>query len=128
MLFGSIGKFQFQTFIQSLWINLLSMILDPSHHVSISIYVGPLNPIIGWQYVSLLEILYESILKSLDEHVWIFVERGWNKSITNIDMLFKDELNACNSNSKGVHAIFMAVSPNKFKRISMCETCNTPPQ
>jgi hypothetical protein len=60
-------------------------------------------------------------LKSLDEHVWIFVERGWNKSTTNIDMLFKDELNACNLNSKGVHAIFMAVSPNEFKRVSMCE-------
>ncbi|XP_022889006.1 uncharacterized protein LOC111404428 [Olea europaea var. sylvestris] len=42
-------------------------------------------------------------LKSLDERVW-------------------DELIDCNWNSKGLHALFMSVSPEEFRRVLMCET------
>ncbi|XP_022897819.1 uncharacterized protein LOC111411529 [Olea europaea var. sylvestris] len=46
-----------------------------------------------------------AFLKSLDKRVWT-----------------KDELNECNWNSKGLHALFMYVSSEEFRRVSMCET------
>ena len=33
----------------------------------------------------------------------------------------RDDAANCNWNNKGLNAIFMVVSPNEFKRISMCE-------
>lgn len=59
------------------------------------------------------KICMRAFLKSLDE--------CWPKPTTNIDTWSKDELNACNWNSKELHVIFMAVSLKQFKRISMCE-------
>lgn len=72
-----------------------------------------------------------AFLKSLDEHVWISVQNGWKPSsttvsgtinLTDISLWTKDELAACNWNSKGIHALFMALSPEEFRRVSMCET------
>ncbi|XP_022843115.1 uncharacterized protein LOC111366633 [Olea europaea var. sylvestris] len=72
-----------------------------------------------------------AFLKSLDEHVWISVQNGWkppssivsgNIHLTDISLWIKDELAACNWNSKGIHALFMALSPEEFRRVSMCET------
>jgi hypothetical protein len=47
-------------------------------------------------------------LKFLDERVWMSI----------IDMWSKDDLNACNWNSKGLHVIFMVVSQEESKIIS----------
>ncbi|XP_022849862.1 uncharacterized protein LOC111371947 [Olea europaea var. sylvestris] len=72
-----------------------------------------------------------AFLKSLDEHVWISVQNGWKPpsttvsgtiNLTDISLWTKDELAACNWNSKGIHALFMALSPEEFRRVSMCET------
>lgn len=64
-----------------------------------------------------------AFLKSLDECVWMTVEKSWTKPTpTNIDMWTKDELNTYDWNSKKLHATFMDVSKGEFKRISMCET------
>ncbi|XP_022891884.1 uncharacterized protein LOC111406737 [Olea europaea var. sylvestris] len=70
-------------------------------------------------------------LKSLDEHVWVSVQNGWKPpsttvsgtiNLTDISLWTKDEIAECNWNSKGLHALFMAVSPKEFRRVSMCET------
>ncbi|XP_022866024.1 uncharacterized protein LOC111385832 [Olea europaea var. sylvestris] len=72
-----------------------------------------------------------AFLKSIDENVWISVQNGWkppstivsgNIHLTDISVWTKDELAACNWNSKGIHALFMALSPEEFRRVSMCET------
>ncbi|XP_022841852.1 uncharacterized protein LOC111365529 [Olea europaea var. sylvestris] len=58
------------------------------------------------------------------------VQNGWkppssivsgNIHLTDISLWTKDELAACNWNSKGIHALFMALSPEEFRRVSMCE-------
>lgn len=76
--------------IHSVWINLQSLIIDPSCHGTISV-------------------------------IWVVVDKAWNRPTTNIDTWSKDELNACNWNNKGLNTIFMVVSPDEFKRISMCK-------
>jgi hypothetical protein len=58
-----------------------------------------------------------AFFKSLDERVWISIEKGWTKPSTNIDSRSKDNLNVCNWNSKGLHVIFLIVSLEEFKRI-----------
>ncbi|XP_022853916.1 uncharacterized protein LOC111375345, partial [Olea europaea var. sylvestris] len=72
-----------------------------------------------------------AFLKSLDEHVWVSVQNGWKPPSTivsgtvnliEISLWTKDEIAECNWNSKGLHALFMAVSPEEFRRVSMCET------
>ncbi|XP_022856135.1 uncharacterized protein LOC111377295, partial [Olea europaea var. sylvestris] len=77
------------------------------------------------------KVRMRAFLKSLDEHVWISVQNGWkppsiivsgNIHLTDISVWTKDELAACNWNSKGIHALFMALSPEEFRRVSMCET------
>ncbi|XP_022868632.1 uncharacterized protein LOC111388180 [Olea europaea var. sylvestris] len=77
------------------------------------------------------KVRMRAFLKSLDEHVWISVQNGWkppssivsgNIHLTDISLWTKDELAACNWNSKGIHALFMALSPEEFRRVSMCET------
>ncbi|KAG2667762.1 hypothetical protein I3760_15G130800 [Carya illinoinensis] len=67
------------------------------------------------------KVRMRAFLKSLDERVWNAVVRGWTRPETNIDDWTKEEITNCNWNSKGLNAIFMAVSPEEFKRISMCE-------
>ena len=77
------------------------------------------------------KVRMHAFLKSLDEHVWISVQNGWKPpsttvsgtiNLTDISLWTKDELAACNWNSKGIHALFMALSPEEFRRVSMCET------
>lgn len=41
-----------------------------------------------------------------------------------IDTQTRDEINNCNWNSKGLNAIFMAISPRKFKRIFIFKIAN----
>lgn len=62
-----------------------------------------------------------AFLKSLDVRVWNSVERYWTRPTTLVDSWDKDELAECNWNSKGLNAIFMAVSLEEFRRISLCE-------
>lgn len=62
-----------------------------------------------------------AFLKSLDERIWVSIEKGWTRLTTDIDLWSMDDLDACNWNNKGLNAIFMAVSPEEFKRVSMCE-------
>ncbi|XP_022861288.1 uncharacterized protein LOC111381706 [Olea europaea var. sylvestris] len=65
------------------------------------------------------------------ERVWVSVQNGWKPpsttvsgvvNLTDISLWTKEELADCNWNSKGLHALFMSVSPEEFKRVSMCET------
>ncbi|XP_022891620.1 uncharacterized protein LOC111406424 [Olea europaea var. sylvestris] len=74
------------------------------------------------------KVRMRAFLKSLDEHVWISVQNGWKPpfttvsgtiNLTDISLWTKDELAACNWNSKGIHALFMALSPEEFRRVSI---------
>ncbi|XP_022864588.1 uncharacterized protein LOC111384537 [Olea europaea var. sylvestris] len=76
-------------------------------------------------------IRMRAFLKSLDEHVWVSVQNGWKPpstivsgtvNLTDISLWTKDEIAEHNWNSKGLHALFMVVSPEEFRRLSMCET------
>ncbi|KAG2708636.1 hypothetical protein I3760_05G201700 [Carya illinoinensis] len=67
------------------------------------------------------KVRMRAFFKSLDERVWNSVVRGWIRPETNIDDWMKEEITNCNWNSKGLNAIFMAVSLEEFKRISMYE-------
>ncbi|XP_022870995.1 uncharacterized protein LOC111390222 [Olea europaea var. sylvestris] len=76
------------------------------------------------------KVRMRAFLKSLDEHVWIRVQNGWKPpsttvsgtiNLTDISLWTKGELAACNWNSKGIHALFMALSPEEFRRVSMFE-------
>ncbi len=65
----------------------------------------------------------EVYLKSIDERVWLYANYGWawsNNSQTSLKV--KDELSESQLNSKGLNAIFKAVSPEEFKRIYRCKT------
>ena len=73
----------------------------------------------------------KAFLKSLDEYVQRSCVKGWSAPISKVEGVKtpKDistwtinEISECNWNSKGLHSIFMAVSADEFKRISMCET------
>ncbi|KAG2685396.1 hypothetical protein I3760_10G123700 [Carya illinoinensis] len=86
--------------------------------MSTSLYVPPYFDGKNFAY---WKVRMRAFLKSLDERVWHLVERGWTKPEISIDAWTKDEINNCNLNSKGLNAIFMAVSSEEFKRISMCE-------
>ncbi|KAG2679806.1 hypothetical protein I3760_11G068100 [Carya illinoinensis] len=86
--------------------------------MSTSLYVPPYFDGENYAY---WKIRMRAFLKSLDERVWHSVEQGWTKLETSIDAWTKDEISNCNLNSKGLNAIFMAVSPDEFKRIFMCE-------
>ncbi|KAB1227705.1 hypothetical protein CJ030_MR1G005712 [Morella rubra] len=77
------------------------------------------------------ESSHESLSKILDERVWRSCVKGWSAPISEVEGVKtpKDistwtinEISECNWNSKGLHSIFMAVSADEFKRISMCET------
>lgn len=65
----------------------------------------------------------EVYLKSIDERVWMYANYGWawsNNSQTSVRV--EDELSESQLNSKGLNAIFKAVSPEEFKRIYRCRT------
>lgn len=67
-----------------------------------------------------------AFLKALDEHVWISMQNGWTPPSTTTDSVVtltdKTNLDECSWNSKDLYALFMAVSPEEFRRLSMCET------
>ncbi|KAG2675601.1 hypothetical protein I3760_12G012400 [Carya illinoinensis] len=86
--------------------------------MSTSLYVPPYFDGENYAY---WKVRMRAFLKFLDECVWHLVERGWTKPDTSIDAWTKDEINNCNLNSKGLNAIFITVSSEEFKRISMCE-------
>ena len=60
----------------------------------------------------------ESFLCSIDEAVWDVVEIGWTKPEAAKSTWDKAALAASNANSKELSAIFCAVSPDEFHRIS----------
>lgn len=62
-----------------------------------------------------------SFLKSLDECIWHSIEKGWKWPTTLVDMLSKEELNDYNWNSKRLNVMFIVVSQEEFKRISLCK-------
>ncbi|KAG2695044.1 hypothetical protein I3760_08G172500 [Carya illinoinensis] len=73
-----------------------------------------------------------AFLKSVDERVWASVTNGWKQPVVVIEGVqttkcvenySRDEVNGCSWNSKNLNAMFMAVSQEEFKRISMCENC-----
>lgn len=63
-----------------------------------------------------------AFLNSMD--VWPIVMLGWTCSYKAIAKWTTAEKNACIGNDKGMNAIFMAVSPEEFQRISQCEIAN----
>ncbi|XP_022895214.1 uncharacterized protein LOC111409393 [Olea europaea var. sylvestris] len=76
------------------------------------------------------KVRMRAFLKSLDEHVWVSVQNGWKPpstivsgtvNLTDISLWTKDEITECNWNSKGLHALFMPVSLEEFRRVSMFE-------
>ncbi|CAI9782632.1 unnamed protein product [Fraxinus pennsylvanica] len=77
------------------------------------------------------KVRMRAFLESMDERVWIIVQDGWAPSSTtvagvvthtDISLWSKTNLDEYNWNSKGLHAPFMAVSAEEFRRVSMCET------
>ena len=62
-----------------------------------------------------------AFLKSLDEKVLLTMESGWTRPISLVEEWTKEQSSSCNWNNKGLNAIFVAVSLDEFKRISMCE-------
>jgi hypothetical protein len=60
-------------------------------------------------------------LKSLDKKVWYSVEHGWTKPETLFNNWTKDKSTSYHWNNKGLDIIFITMSPDEFKRISMCE-------
>ncbi|CAI9786815.1 unnamed protein product [Fraxinus pennsylvanica] len=71
-----------------------------------------------------------AFLKSLDEHIWFSVVNGWivpNSTVNNevIPTLIANwtrvNSDECNRNSKALHTLFMAVSLEEFRRVSMNE-------
>lgn len=83
--------------------------------------VSVLTPYFDGKNYAYWKVRMRAFLKSLDERVWVVVDKAWNRPTTNIDTWSKDKLNACNWNNKGVNTIFMVVSPDEFERISMCQ-------
>ncbi|XP_040996013.1 uncharacterized protein LOC121242185 [Juglans microcarpa x Juglans regia] len=68
-----------------------------------------------------LKVRMRAFLKLLDEKVWLTVESGWTRPTTAIEESIKEQLCSYNWNKKGLNAIFMADSPDEFKRIFKCE-------
>lgn len=72
-----------------------------------------------------------AFFKFLDEHVWGSFLKGQTIPSTDVNGIVtpkdlstwsKEEVNENNYNSKGLYAIFMAISLEEFKSISRCET------
>ncbi|XP_035541467.1 uncharacterized protein LOC118344558 [Juglans regia] len=78
------------------------------------------------------KVRMKAFLKSVDERVWVSITKGWREPVViiegvqtskSVDNYSRDEISECGWNNKGLNAIFMAVSQEEFKRISMCENC-----
>jgi hypothetical protein len=63
----------------------------------------------------------KAFLKSLDEKVWNLVEHGWTKLESPFSDWTRDKSTYYNWNNKGLNAIFMTMSPDEIKSISICE-------
>ena len=72
-----------------------------------------------------------SALKSIDERVWMSVVNGWSpptylveneRVIKPADRWTENEFKLANFNSRGLNALFSAVTPDEFRRIMTCET------
>ena len=59
-----------------------------------------------------------AFLCSIDDIIWDAVEAGWTRPEAAKSTWDKAALAAVNANSKALNAIFYAVSPNEFHRIS----------
>ena len=73
----------------------------------------------------------KSALKSIDERVWMSVVNGWSpptylveneRVIKPADRWTENEFKLANFNSRGLNALFSAVTPDEFRRIMTCET------
>ena len=62
-----------------------------------------------------------AFLQSLDEKVWQAVEIGWTKPKK--ALVYKDnaKIKEANFNNKALNALFIAVTNEKFKKISFTE-------
>lgn len=76
------------------------------------------------------KVRMRAFLKSIDERVYVNTEKGWTATSTtvagivtpiDISTWTEDELADCDWNSREVHAIFMAISFEEFKWVSMCK-------
>ncbi|XP_022866694.1 uncharacterized protein LOC111386456 [Olea europaea var. sylvestris] len=76
------------------------------------------------------KVRMRAFLKAMDDRVWLSVVNGWIAPSTTVKNVVKPtpienwtkiELDNCNWNSKALHALFMAISPEEFRRVSMCE-------
>ena len=73
----------------------------------------------------------KSTLKSIDERVWMSVVNGWSP-LTHLvdnervpkptDRWSEGEFKLSNFNSRGLNALFSAVTPDEFRHIMTCET------
>ncbi|XP_022854061.1 uncharacterized protein LOC111375463 [Olea europaea var. sylvestris] len=98
------------------------------HHImSQSLFVPPYFDESNYAY---WKVRMRAFLKSLDERVWVSVQNGRKPPSTtvsgvvnliDISLWTKEKLTDCNWNSKGLHALFMTVSPEEFMRVSMFE-------
>ena len=70
-------------------------------------------------------------LKSINEHVWLAVEKGWTPPVTivgeitslkPIESWTETEQRLAQYNSKGVHVIASHVTHEEYNRIMTCET------
>ena len=67
----------------------------------------------------------KAFLKSIDEKVWNSVEYRWEKPTTPVSEWSTSQKEAAASNSKGINAIFNAVSMEEFRTISNVEVAHT---
>ena len=56
------------------------------------------------------KVRMKAFLKSIDERVWNSVEYGWEKPTTPVNEWLTSQKEAAASNSKGMNAIFNAIS------------------
>jgi len=70
-------------------------------------------------------------LKSFDERVWLSVINGWSPPTHLVDnervpkpadRWSEEEFKLANINSRGLNALFSAVTPDEFRRIMTCDT------
>ena len=64
----------------------------------------------------------KTFLQSLDEKVWQAVEIGWTKPKEASVDWDEAKIKAANFNSRALNALFIAVTNEKFKKISFTKT------
>ncbi|CAI9778670.1 unnamed protein product [Fraxinus pennsylvanica] len=90
----------------------------------------PVLPYLDGDNYAYCKVRIIAFLKALDERIWICVQNGWTPPTkmvvsviipTDISLWTKTNFDEYNWNSKGLHALFMAVSPKEFRRVFICE-------